>query len=133
MSAMRVEGSGPASGNAATGALAIDVEDLSAGQMLLCAACEHPVTTTAARVQIAGAHVHRKQNPHGYFFTFGCFGAAPGAAGTTEPTLEATWFDGFAWSMAHCLQCRAHLGWRYESGPQRFFGLILERLIEGEP
>jgi hypothetical protein len=93
-----------------------------------CAACTTRVTDEDAAIDVGGAHRHRCVNPAGETFEIGCFAAAPGCIVDGEPTLEATWFAGFAWSYAVCANCRAHLGWCYE-GDGRFFGLILTRLV----
>lgn len=97
---------------------------------LLCAACRAPITDRAERREVHGAHEHRRVNPSGVDFHVGCFGRAPGAAAEGEATTYWTWFPGYAWSMALCRACGAHLGWRF-SGPDTFWGLILPRLVEG--
>ncbi len=66
----------------------------------------------------------------GIVFHIGCFGDAPGCRTTGVPTSEFTWFGGFAWSLALCGNCNAHLGWRYQGAQVSFFGLILDRLAE---
>lgn len=47
-------------------------------------------------------------------------------------TTDFTWFAGYAWRIAHCAHCRAHLGWRFEratgEGPETFFGLVLNAI-----
>ena len=37
----------------------------------------------------------------------------------------------YRWRLALCAGCHVHLGWHY-SGGAPFFGLILDRLVEGE-
>jgi hypothetical protein len=37
---------------------------------------------------------------------------------------------GYRWQLAYCRGCAAHLGWGFVGGAGRFFGLILERLID---
>jgi hypothetical protein len=94
-----------------------------------CAACSTRVTDEDAAIDVAGAHHHRCVNPAGIVFELGCFRAAPGCIVDGEPTGEFTWFPPFAWCYALCANCRAHLGWCYESDANRFFGLILARLV----
>lgn len=54
-----------------------------------------------------------------------------------EPTTDFTWFKGYSWTIALCAACGAHLGWRYdrvaleEAWPERFFGLLVDALVEG--
>lgn len=101
---------------------------------LVCADCGSPVTTSAARAERFGAHVHERYNPAGVRFRIGCFRAAPGAVAIGEESDYFTWFAGFAWTAAVCARCGAFLGWRYrglDAAP--FYGLILDRLRDAGP
>jgi hypothetical protein len=100
---------------------------------LRCGTCRATVTTEAARTDRDGGHVHRVRNPGGYRYEIGCFSAAPGCTVQGEPTLEHTWFLGFAWRYALCAACNTHLGWSYERQEEHFFGLILDQLTLFEP
>lgn len=102
------------------------------GRALLCAACTLPLTSDGERIEIDGAHEHTRFNPHGYVFHFGCFRAVPGCATLGVPTPEDTWFRGYARRLAHCRGCGMHIGWRFDREAGGFFGLVLDRLIEGE-
>lgn len=93
-----------------------------------CAACGRGIASDAARTEVGGRHVHMRLNPHAYAFIFGCFSSAPGCGVAGTPTDEATWFAGCWWQFAHCGGCGVHLGWAF-GGAQRFFGLVLERLV----
>ena len=93
-----------------------------------CAACTTRVAGEDAAIDVAGAHRHRFVNPAGVEYEIACFREAT-CRGDGEPTLEFTWFPGFAWSYATCANCRAHLGWLYESESARFVGLIITRLV----
>jgi hypothetical protein len=92
-----------------------------------CAACITRVTDEDAALEIDGAHRHAFVNPAGVSFAIGCFAVA-NCRVDGEPTLEATWFPGCAWSYALCANCSAHLGWRYD-GARGFWGLIFARLV----
>ena len=105
-------------------------QDQEAGRVIACAACRHRLTTTAARIEVDGKHEHACFNPHGYLFRFGCFATAPGAVERGAPSLEWTWFPGFAWRYAHCSACGVHLGWRWQQGDAGFHGLIGKRIVE---
>lgn len=97
---------------------------------ILCAACRHEITRERHRIQVADGHEHRFFNPAGHLFHIGCFRSAPGCRSEGNPTMEFTWFPGFAWCYALCGGCSAHLGWKFESGAAEvFFGLVLNRLI----
>ena len=102
------------------------------GHRILCARCGQTVSTSNQRIDRAGAHEHRFENPAGFAFRIGCFRHAPGCRCVGEATLEWTWFPGHAWSVALCRQCGHHLGWGYGPGAtgEAFFGLILDRLAE---
>ena len=95
---------------------------------LFCAACRHPVTHQDERIQIQGGHEHHFANPQGIRFHIGCFRDAGGCAAVGDATMEHTWFRGYAWRIALCTHCRAHLGWRFETAGEYFHGLIIEHL-----
>ena len=105
-----------------------DDADVEPARAIRCAACRHPVTTERERVEVHGAHEHRRVNPSGLDFHVGCFARAPGCAAQGEPTQHWTWFPGYAWRIALCACCGAHLGWAF-SGAGTFHGLILARLL----
>lgn len=73
-------------------------------------------------------------NPAGRFFEVLTLRRARSVAVAGNPTLEATWFEGYAWQFALCARCTTHLGWRYVSSagaePPTFYGLIRDALIE---
>jgi hypothetical protein len=100
---------------------------------LFCAACRHPVTHQDERIPVQGAHEHRCTNPHGITYHIGCFHEAAGCTAIGEATTEYTWFPGYAWRIALCANCRAHLGWRFQSQDGYFHGLIVARLTSAGP
>jgi hypothetical protein len=102
------------------------------GRVLACAACGRPITTTAARIEMDGAHAHTFANPHGFVYRIGCFSTAPGCAPVSPPSTDFAWFAGYAWQIAACTGCGEHIGWLFRSGSARFHGLILDRLVEAE-
>lgn len=103
------------------------------GKILRCRSCGAPITTDEERTVIAGGSVHDRVNPAGIRFRFGCFRSAAGALVVGGPTSEHTWFPGYSWSFALCAACRVHLGWHFQGpGLPSFFGLIVDRLAEGE-
>jgi len=98
-------------------------------KLILCANCRHKITSSEEIIEIKGRHRHIFNNPHGIIFEIGCFSSADGCARQGKPTLEFTWFEGFAWSFAMCSKCHLHMGWHY-AGENGFFGLILSHLIQ---
>lgn len=93
-----------------------------------CKACRSVITTRGARIEVHGAHEHRRVNPSGVDFLLGCYREAPGCIVEGVPTFFWTWFPGYAWQIASCRTCGDHLGWAF-SGDGSFFGLILPRLL----
>ena len=100
----------------------------SAARAWWCAACSTRVAGEDDAIDVSGAHRHRFVNPAGVEFEIGCFAQA-GCRADGEPTLEHTWFSGFAWSYALCANCHAHLGWFYSDGASGFVALILPRVV----
>jgi len=108
------------------------------GRKLRCSACGNAVTSTGERIEVGGAHVHERENPHGYLYRFGCFAAAPGCASAGVPSRQHTWFAGCWWQVQVCAACAAHLGWLFfgdggdggGDGGIQFWALILDRLVE---
>jgi hypothetical protein len=100
---------------------------------LLCAVCRRAITRLNARISKNGKHIHVFFNPHGIVFEIGCFSSAFGCAHVGRATTEFTWFPGYAWRIAVCAGCSAHLGWHYQGEGGGFYGLILANLVEGTP
>jgi hypothetical protein len=122
----------PASGDPLVRQAAEGRRDVGRRRRILCAACRHPVTSGAERIDVNGRHDHYVVNQHGYDFRLGCFAHAPGAVGAGPATDEWTWFPGFTWQLAHCRGCARHIGWLYRAPSQIFHGLVLTRLTEEE-
>ena len=103
---------------------------LASAKRLICRACRSPVTADEHRIEIEGRHVHRRTNPAGIDFEFGCFDEAFGVVALGQATEEFTWFAGHTWRYSECMYCGEHLGWLFEGDGSRFYGLILDRLDE---
>ena len=74
--------------------------------------------------------------PHGLAFIIALFAEAPGCQAEGEATEYFSWFPGYAWQVAHCRGCRAHLGWTFlcigppgPGEPAELHGLIVDRLV----
>lgn len=98
---------------------------------LRCGGCGTEIADADARIEIGGAHRHVFCNPHGHVFEIGCFSAAFGVQAIGPASSFFSWFPGYAWRVAVCNGCRAHLGWCYGDAPD-FVGLILPRLVDDE-
>ncbi len=110
-----------------------DVLAFSEDRRLLCAACSQPITADPHRIAIEGRHVHRRTNPAGFDYEFGCFREAPGTIAVGATVAEHTWFPGFTWRASICRACGCHLGWLFEGSGAGFWGLILDRLEIEKP
>ena len=100
---------------------------------IICALCQHRITSEQDRIQVSGSHEHQLFNPHGILFHIGCFQTARGCTVAGDATTEFSWFPGFAWRHALCGGCQQHLGWRFENDSgYTFFSLVLNRLIAGD-
>lgn len=97
---------------------------------VLCGNCRFQITLLQERIEVAAAHRHTFANPNGYLFEIGCFRRASGCVTTGGKTIEFTWFKGYFWQIAICRNCLTHLGWRFQSANDLFYGLILDRLTE---
>ena len=98
---------------------------------LRCAACGHRITDGAQRIAMNGAHVHRFVNPSAVSYEIGCFATAPGCTYVGASEDAFSWFPGWAWQIAICASCRAHVGWIYRNAGGEFHGLITSALREG--
>jgi hypothetical protein len=94
-----------------------------------CASCSHEITTERARIAVDGAHSHTFVNPQAIEFRIACFREAPGCIGWGEESTYWSWFKGYAWRVALCSSCAAHLGWSYRGGTSGFYGLIADRIV----
>ncbi len=97
---------------------------------LYCATCDHPITSIEQRIEVNGVHEHTFANPGGHVFNIGCFRGAPGTISMPGDSSSFTWFAGYAWAASGCSLCGVHLGWRFRSTDDVFFGLILASLVE---
>lgn len=108
-----------------------DVDDLAKRKSVLCCVqCQHRITEQAARLELAGGHLHVFTNPGGFTYEIALYEYADCV--THGPaTTDYSWFAGYAWQLALCANCHAHLGWRYrKAGSAAFYGLIRDRLVE---
>lgn len=96
-----------------------------------CARCDAALAREQDQREMDGRFDHVFMNPHGFVFHVVCFARADGVQRRGGNTSDFSWFDGYEWSYAHCRACKAHLAWRFESGSDGFWGLILDKLREG--
>jgi len=100
----------------------------STEEWVRCAVCGHALAREASRIEVDGRHVHTFVNPAGHEFTITCFSEVPGARGEGEESTFWSWFRGFAWRIARCASCGAHVGWFFRREASVFWGLIAANL-----
>ncbi len=101
---------------------------------VVCRRCLHEITSTAEAREINGTHTHTFANPEGIVFEIGCYGDAWGCGYVGSASAEFTWFSGYVWRIAVCVNCHTHLGWRFSSsGANSFHGLITHRIRSLQP
>lgn len=121
---------GPAQGSRiATRAGARDERSGADDDALVCAACEHRITSQDLREERAGSHEHTFVNPGGYVHHIGCFAAASGCVHPGAVETAFSWFPGWSWQIAECGRCRTHLGWLFRCAGEQFHGLLVEKLV----
>lgn len=98
-------------------------------KQILCYFCNNPVTDFENQIVVNNAHQHVFANPHGLVFEIACYREAMGCATMAYASNEFTWFPGYEWKIAVCTSCQNHLGWKFISSSDSFYGLICDKLI----
>jgi cereblon len=100
---------------------------------LCCRHCGLEVSDTAALFTQDGAQVTRVfANPYGLLHEIVTVRRAQNLVPVGPATTEFSWFPGYAWEIALCAGCQAHLGWRFGGSdePREFWGLLRRELTE---
>ena len=112
-----------------------DLQVLAAPDWLCCRVCETRIVLASAGISFDGSQTHRFSNPMGLEFDIALYDDAPGCRGDGDATEYYSWFPGYAWRIAVCSGCWAHLGWSFHcigppgvGEPGGFHGLIVDRL-----
>lgn len=100
--------------------------------MIVCSICSNHITHKSEKIKINQEANHTFVNPHGFVYNIECYKKAPGCMAIGKATNEFTWFKGYSWQIIICSKCHTHLGWKYESGGDGFYGLIKDLIIEKE-
>lgn len=73
-------------------------------------------------------------NPHGYLHEVVTVRSAEHVTVSGPATTDFTWYPGYAWAIAWCGNCAAHVGWAFSAvedrEPSRFWGLRREAIVE---
>ncbi|BBO85063.1 hypothetical protein DSCO28_56290 [Desulfosarcina ovata subsp. sediminis] len=99
---------------------------------LVCAACGHPITKVAEKIDIRGRHGYRFTNL-GYPIQLGCYRTAPGCIGTGRVSNGYSWFRGYNWEIQLCNHCYTQVGWKYMTAGESFYALVFKMLREADP
>jgi hypothetical protein len=99
---------------------------------LVCAACGHPITKVAEKVDVRGRHNYGFTNL-GYLVQLGCYRNAPGCVGINRVSNGYSWFRGYAWDIQLCENCYTQVGWKYMGPEDSFYGLVFKMLHEADP
>jgi hypothetical protein len=94
----------------------------------LCAWCHNRVANEEDRFPYNGKDEFTFANPEGTRFEIITFSRTFGCREVGTPTLDHTWFAGYAWSFCQCDRCGQQLGWYYINELQ-FAGLIKGRIV----
>ena len=108
-----------------------DDTDQEQDKGLRCGACNFLITSVKEQCSRSGKNRHTFFNPAGIVYEIGCFKRAPGCLVYGPSSREFAWFEGYRWQISYCTECLEHLGWYFSSGDDAFFGLIVNRLVEG--
>ena len=106
-------------------------------QRLLCRDCGQLVTSREQAFSPDGQGPERVFfNPVGLVMRILTVRHARGLGRVGGRSDEFTWFAGYSWQVAICAACGQHLGWLYEAmgerSPAVFWGLLLDRLVDGD-
>ena len=99
---------------------------VSGDAVLRCASC-HALWADGKHILATGA-TGAFVNPHGYVHDMLTVGAASNLFAHGSPEARDSWFQGFAWQIAHCLSCFTHAGWLFTAVPAARRDALGERL-----
>jgi hypothetical protein len=99
-----------------------------------CAVCQTVIADPARLLPVGETANPVFVNPAGVFFDVVLVENLIHVSVRGEPTTDATWFAGYAWSFVLCGTCLVHLGWKWKASPCErtpisFFGVIRSRVV----
>lgn len=104
---------------------------------IVCRHCGAQVSSRRAFFSMDGESASRIfSNPYGLLHEIFTVRQAQGLLLEGPPTTEFSWFPGYAWEVAYCASCHAHLGWEFTAvdsrdEPARFWGLRCSEVADG--
>ncbi|XP_059050217.1 protein cereblon [Achroia grisella] len=109
--------------------LHMEVKLISRKSVLCCSSCMGEIARRENIFAMSSEGVHSNYtNLGGYMHDIVTVSAATNTELSGSPSAEYSWFPGYTWTVALCLGCMAHVGWRFDAQkrnlrPQRFYGL----------
>ncbi|XP_045453726.1 protein cereblon-like [Melitaea cinxia] len=97
--------------------------------VLCCSSCAAEIARREDIFAMSSEGVHSNYtNLGGYMHDIVTVARASNTELSGAPSTEFSWFPGYAWTIALCAACMAHVGWRFDAQrrslrPQRFYGL----------
>jgi cereblon len=120
-----------------TAARTRDEAEEAPDQPILCRRCRARLSEMPALFPMDADRINRVfANPAGLLLEILTTRAAHNVVVVGPATTEFTWYQGYAWEVAYCGGCRAHVGWAFGAAdgkrePSRFFGLLKAALVLG--
>ncbi|XP_075982339.1 protein cereblon-like isoform X2 [Anticarsia gemmatalis] len=97
--------------------------------VLCCSSCLSEIARNEHIIPMSSEGVHSNYvNLGGYMHDLLTVSQTMHISLNGSPTAEYSWFPGYAWTIANCASCSAHVGWRFVAlkrtlRPQHFYGL----------
>jgi cereblon len=113
-----------------------EIELLESMDQLRCKCCMASIARRSDMlVMSADGPISAYVNAHGYVHETLTLARARGLMLDGQPQTANSWFPGYAWVLAQCSECTAHMGWRFtavdkESRPKAFWGIRRSQLAE---
>ncbi|XP_052752757.1 protein cereblon isoform X2 [Galleria mellonella] len=109
--------------------LHMEVKLISRKSVLCCSSCMGEIARREHIFAMSSEGVHSNYtNLGGYMHDIVTVSTAINTELNGAPSAEYSWFPGYTWTIALCVGCMAHVGWRFDAlkrnlRPQRFYGL----------
>jgi cereblon len=130
----RSRSSAPAKGRAKR-RLPADEESAGRSKRILCRWCGEALSDVSAIFATSASGTAQTfLNPYGFLHEVVTVRWARSLTLSGPPTTEFTWYPGYAWEVASCGRCRAHVGWAFRAvsneEPERFWALRRDGITE---
>ncbi|CAG4942173.1 unnamed protein product [Parnassius apollo] len=109
--------------------LHMELRFIARKSILCCSSCMAEIARREDIFAMSSDGVHSNYtNLGGYMHDIVTVSRASNTHLSGRPSREYSWFPGYAWTIAVCASCMAHVGWRFDCTkrslrPQQFFAL----------